>query len=187
MNILDAILDAQGGGAVRQMSQQFGLSDNQTMSALSALVPALAAGVQRNTQQAGGLESLVAALSGGQHQQYMNDLPSLGNAATMADGNGILGHIFGSKDVSRQVATRAAQQTGIDAGILKQMLPLAAALMMGAMARQGAGAGAGAGLGSGLGGDPGSGLMGMLTPLLDSNRDGSMIDDVIGMLGKLGR
>jgi hypothetical protein len=85
------------------------------------------------------------------------------------------------------VATRAAQQTGIDAGILKQMLPLAAALMMGAMARQGAGAGAGAGLGSGLGGDPGSGLMGMLTPLLDSNRDGSMIDDVIGMLGKLGR
>jgi hypothetical protein len=29
--------------------------------------------------------------------------------------------------------------------------------------------------------------MSMLTPMLDSNRDGSIVDDVMGMLGKLGR
>ena len=31
----------------------------------------------------------------------------------MADGNGILGHLFGSKDLSRAVAAQAAQATGI--------------------------------------------------------------------------
>jgi hypothetical protein len=30
--------------------------------------------------------------------------------------------------------------------------------------------------------DPG--VLGMLTPLLDSNKDGSVADDVMGMLGK---
>jgi hypothetical protein len=184
MNILEAILNAQGGGAVRQMGQQFGLSNDQTMSALSALVPALATGFQRNMEGAGGLAGLAAALSGGQHSQYVDDPATLGAAGTRADGDGILGHIFGSKDVSRQVATRAAAQTGIDPGILKQMLPLAAAMMMGIMAKQQFGAGAGAGLQTG---NTGSGLMSMLTPVLDANRDGSMIDDVLGMLGKFGR
>ena len=30
------------------------------------------------------------------------------------------------------------------------------------------------------------GLFGMLAPMLDSNRDGSMVDDVIGMLSRFG-
>jgi hypothetical protein len=51
------------------------------------------------------------------------------------------------------------------------------------MARQGAGAS----LGGTMGASSGGGLMSMLTPMLDQNRDGSMIDDVLGMLGKLGR
>jgi hypothetical protein len=181
MNILDSILAAQNGGAVSQMGQQLGLGQDQTMSVLSALVPALAGGFQRNMQNEGGLDALMGALTGGQHAQYLDDPSSLAGAAS--DGNGILGHIFGSKDVSRQVATRAAAQTGLDPSILKQAMPLVAAMMMGAMARQRS---AGA---ASMAGAPGAGggLMSMLTPMLDSNRDGSIVDDVMGMLGKLGR
>ena len=40
------------------------------------------------------------------------------------------------------MAAQAAAQTGIAPGILKQMRPIVASLMMGALARQGAGAGA---------------------------------------------
>jgi hypothetical protein len=108
-------------------------------------------------------------------------------AEAAGDGNGILGHVFGSKDVSREVAVRAAAQTGLDPGILKQALPLVAALMMGAMARQGGGPGVAAGAATPGGAMPGGGLLSMLTPMLDSNRDGSIVDDVMGMLGKLGR
>jgi hypothetical protein len=180
MDILQAMLDAQSGGAVKQLAQQFGLSDSQTSAALSALAPALATGFQQEMQSPGGLDGLLGALTGGQHSRYTEDPSTLANAA--ADGNGILGHIFGSKDVSRQVAARASQQTGIDPGILKQMLPLAAALMMGVMSNKSRGAAA-----APAGGDLGGGLMSMLTPMLDQNRDGSMIDDVVGMLGKFAR
>jgi hypothetical protein len=182
MNILEAMLAAQGGGTTRQLGQQFGLDESQVSSALSALVPALSAGLQRNMSSPQGLEGLAAALGGGQHQRYVDDVGTLGRADTVADGNGILGHIFGSKDVSRQVASRAAAQTGIGEGVLKNMLPVVAAMMMGTMSKQAANSGgAQASLSSG------GSLIDMLAPMLDSNRDGSMVDDVIGMLGRFTR
>ena len=73
MNILEAMLAAQGGGATQQLGQQFGLNESQVSSAVSALVPALAAGFQRNMATPQGLESLVSALGGGQHQRYVED------------------------------------------------------------------------------------------------------------------
>ena len=63
------------------------------------------------------------------------------------------------------------------------MLPVVAAMMMGAMAKNAGGGAVTAGLGvpaSGIGG----GLLDMLTPMLDRDRDGSVVDDVAGMLGK---
>ena len=41
-------------------------------------------------------------------------------------GNEILGHIFGSKDTSREVATQASQQSGVDSSVLKKLLPIVA-------------------------------------------------------------
>jgi hypothetical protein len=175
MNMLDSLLNAGDGGAVRQLGTQFGLGPDQAQSALSALLPALMAGFQNNAARDGGLDQLAAALAGGSHQQYLDNPTTLGDPATTADGNGILGHILGSKDISRQVAQRAAAQTGIDPGILKQMLPVVAALAMGAMAQQSRSAA----------GPTSGGLASMLTPMLDQNRDGSIADDLLGMAGKL--
>jgi hypothetical protein len=120
----------------------------------------------------------MAALAGGSHQRYFDDPASLTQAATIDDGNGILGHILGSKDVSRQVAAQASARTGIGADVLKQMLPMVATLAMGALAKQSAAPHAGA-VQTGE-----AGVLGMLTPLLDANKDGSVTDDVMGMLGK---
>jgi hypothetical protein len=177
MDILNDIINAQGGAAVQQLGSQLGLGQQQTTSALSALVPALAAGLQRNLQSEGGLGNLTSVLSSGGHQEYIDNPQALGEARAVEDGNGILGHILGSKDVSRDVATQAASQTGISADVLKRMLPLVATMVMGALARR-SGPATSAGLNSG------GGLAGMLGPLLDSNRDGSIVDDVTGMLGK---
>ena len=52
MNILDAIINAKGGAAVDQLGSQFGLGQDQTTAALSALVPALAAGFQKQFSRA---------------------------------------------------------------------------------------------------------------------------------------
>jgi hypothetical protein len=181
MDILDAIVGAQNGGATQQLGQQFGLSESQVSSALSALVPALSAGFQQNMSTPQGLDGLLSALGGGQHQRYVDDAGALAHPDTVSDGNNILGHVFGSKDVSRQVASRAAAQTGIGEGVLKSMLPVVAAMMMGTMSKQVTSAAASPQPGLQPGG---SSLLGMLTPMLDSNRDGSMVDDVICILGR---
>ena len=60
------------------------------------------------------------------------------------------------------------------------MLPIVAAMMMGTMSKQvSRPAGSQAGMPAGA-----ESLIGMLTPMLDSNRDGSIVDDVVGMIGR---
>jgi hypothetical protein len=179
MNILDAIVNAQDGAAVQQLGSQVGLAPDQATAALSARVPALAGGFQRNIQSQGGLESLMTALSSGNHGQYIDNPTSLADPSAVTDGNGILGHLLGSKDASRAVATRAAAQTGLSADVLKRMLPLAATLMMGAFSKQSGSASPT----TAARGASGGGIAAMLTPFLDQNRNGSIIDDVTSMIG----
>ena len=171
--ILDILMSAGGGGAVQQVGQRFGLSEEQTGSALGQLVPVLMAGLQRNASQ-GGMESLLGALGSGNHSQYLDAPELLGQDATTQDGNSILGHIFGSKDVSRAVAVQASEKTGIGADVLKQMLPVVATMVMGGLSKR---TGAASAQGQPAGG-------GLLSSLLDQNRDGSVVDDVAGLLGR---
>ena len=183
MNILETILNASGGSAAREAGAAVGLSESQTSSALGALIPALSAGMSRNASQPGGLESLFGALSGGGHARYVDDPANFGQQDTIADGNNILGHLLGSKDVSRAVASHASAQTGIGADVLKRLLPMAATLMMGALAKQRfAQAAPGPGFQASAARND---LFSMLTPMLDSNHDGSVMDDLLGKVGKM--
>jgi hypothetical protein len=179
MNILDSILNHRDGAAVQQLAQQFGIGNDEAASALSALVPQLASGLQQNLQQPNGLQSLLGALASGQHGQYLNDPTRLGDTSTMAEGAGILGHILGGQDAAHSVATNAAAETGLSPDLLKQMLPLAATLVMGAVAHQASSAGVAQANTSSS-----AGMMGAVASMLDSNHDGSMMDDVVGMMGK---
>lgn len=172
MNLLDLIQNAGGGNAIGRISSQFGLSDAQTQSALGALLPTLGGALQRNAQQSGGLEDLLGALGGAQHSQYLDDPSALASPDAVAAGNGILGQLLGSKDVSRALANQASAQTGIGPDVLKALLPMAATLLMGSLNKQSASAAAAPAEG---------GLLGMLTPMLDQNRDGSAMDDILGM------
>jgi hypothetical protein len=181
MNLLDAILDAQGGGAVKQLAKNFGMGEDQAISAISHLLPALSSGLKRNVSSESGLQGLLSALSGGNHRRYLEDPSVLEREETRQDGNGILGHIFGSKDVSRRVAQNAADKTGLGVSILKKMLPLVAAMAMGSLSKRAAEPE----FRNAMSGGQQSGLLGMLTPFLDADKDGSVADDLLGMFGKL--
>jgi hypothetical protein len=173
-------MNAGGGAAVRQLGSQVGLGEEQTASALSALVPALAAGFQRNIQTPEGAASLMTALLAGNHQRYLENPTALADQAAVSEGNGILGHVLGSKDVSRHVASRAAAQTGLSDDVLKRLLPLAASVVMAALAQQKAGGGAASGTSAAGGG----GIADMLSSLVDRDRDGSIADDLTNMKGR---
>ncbi|MDC0358847.1 DUF937 domain-containing protein [Oligoflexia bacterium] len=178
MNLLQSILEASGGTVVKQIANDFALSDSQTQSAIGQLLPALSRGLQNNMGSPQGLQGLLGALNSGKHQQYVEKQGSFLNKDTISDGNGILGHVLGSKDASRNVAGHAAKSTGIDAGILKKMLPVLATLAMGTLSKQAA---QGQALNNPADSPQASAGMSMLTSFLDADKDGSVVDDVIGL------
>ncbi|WP_165799521.1 DUF937 domain-containing protein [Sphingomonas oleivorans] len=158
MSLLNLLTQSGGASAISQIGARVGLSPEQTQSAMAALLPALAGGLKQQAQR-GELPSAPATSP----DQSASD-------ASVAQGNNILGQIFGSKDVSRSVAADAAAKTGIDVGQLKALLPMLATLAAGTVAAK---AGSSAG-----------GLEGIVA-MLDSDRDGNPLDDIMGMAGKL--
>jgi hypothetical protein len=193
MNLLQSLLNENGGAVVREIARDLQLPEGDARSAIEQLTPALNRGLSRNAKKPGGLEALFGALQSGGHERYAKDPSLLGDSRTVADGNAILGHILGSKDVSRNVAGRAAQQTGLEPSILKKMLPMVAAAAMGQLGQQSAGGGGLLGqlAGSVLGGgtqqgatQESSGMAGVLESFLDSDGDGAVVDDLLSMAQK---
>ncbi|PSJ57530.1 DUF937 domain-containing protein [Kumtagia ephedrae] len=144
---------AQNGQGMDQLARQFGLSQQQAQSAVEALMPAFSQGLKRNTADPYGVAGFMTALASGQHAKYFEDAQNAFSPQGVAEGNGILGHLFGSKDLSRAVAGQAAQATGIGQDVLKQMLPVIASMIMGGLFKQSTGQAAQAG-GFGGGGNP---------------------------------
>lgn len=136
MSLADTIASVGGQAAIEQVAQQFGLDNAKAAQAISMLLPALSQGMQQNASQASGAAALFQALQGGDHARYLSDPSTLVQAATSADGMGILGHILGSKDVSRIVAATVANALGIENEKVKQMLPVVAAMAMAGLAKQ---------------------------------------------------
>jgi hypothetical protein len=169
-----------------ELGRQFGLNEAQTRAAFEQLAPVVAAGIRRNNQSDGGLESLLKALQGGDHGRYAADASALQFDRVAEDGNAILGHVFGSKDVSRGVANQAADLSGVGSAILKKMLPVIAAIIMGQLAKKMGGGGAarppqsgsGGGLGDILGEILGGGRQGQAAPT--PKGQGGGLQDILG-------
>ena len=130
---------AQNTEAMKAMARQFGLSQAQVDQAMEALMPAFSTGLKRNANNPMDVGNFLQALAGGHHAQYFENMQKAFSPSGIEEGNGILSHIFGSKEVSRAVAAQAAAVTGIGESILKQMLPVIASIMMGGLFKQSTG------------------------------------------------
>ena len=169
MNLLQ---QAGGGSSLGKLAGGLGLDDSKTKDLIGALAPALMRGVQKQTENAGGLSALQAALGSGGHQRYLDNPDLMTADEARGDGNNILGHLFGSKDVSRNVAAMAGESTGIDVGLIKKALPMLASLTMGAISKT-----------SDSGKSLDSSLPGLLAGLTGGN-DGLGLDDIMGLAKK---
>ncbi|MES0007517.1 DUF937 domain-containing protein [Mesorhizobium sp. M0062] len=134
--LFDILAQAQNGNGMQALAQQYGLSMQQTQAAVAALLPAFSQGLQRNTADPYGLGAFMTAMASGQHAKYFEDATRAFSPQGVNEGNGILGHLFGSKELSRAVASQAAQATGVSQQILQQMLPAIASMVMGGLFKQ---------------------------------------------------
>lgn len=177
MNLMDILESTAGRSSVNELGKEFGLGQSEAGDLFAAVAPALLRGLQKQTDTDDGARSLKRALETGNHQRYLDDPQLMHTDETRMDGNKILSHIFGSKDVSRNVAAHAAQNTGIDANLIKKALPMLAGLAMGMISKQSS-------AGRELGQAGSAGGLGSLAGLIDDEGDGVGLDDVIGLARK---
>lgn len=184
MNALTEMLTQQlAGGAISQIGRKIGADEGTTRAAIAIAVPLLISALARNSQTPAGAEALNQAVAKDHDGSILDNLGAfLGNPQS-ANGAGILGHVLG--DRRTDVEQGLAQQTGLDTGGAGQLLETVAPLVMGALGKtqqqQGFDAGS---LSNFLGSQQQEAqasapdMMGMLGNLLDSNKDGSVMDDV---------
>ena len=139
MPLYDMMMNAQNGDALQAMARQFGLNQSQMEQAMAALMPAFSTGLKRNASNPMDMSNFLAALASGNHARYFENMQNAFSPQAMQEGNGILGHLFGSKEVSRAVAAQAEAATGIGQEIFKQMLPVLATSIMGGLFKQATG------------------------------------------------
>lgn len=185
-------------GALDSMSRELGIDSASAQAGATALLPAILGGFKKQAQPAtggmGGLMDVLGQLGGG---GLLESLTSNTPTPTQP-GNDVLGQIFGSKDVSRQVADHAAQTSGVEPSILRKMLPMLAMAVAGYMfSNRGGTTGAPAegGILGGLlgkvfggalggGGNAAASAQGGLGSLIDLNGNGNPLDDILGMATK---
>ncbi|NLO69506.1 MAG: DUF937 domain-containing protein [Porphyromonadaceae bacterium] len=196
MNLSDLLNSSIGKSVVKNVAGQFGLNESQAATVVNVGIPVILGGLNRNVQTQAGAESLNNALESKHDGSLLDNLGNLlggGNLEPLLqDGGGILGHVFGN-NVST-IENGVAQKTGISVDkigpIIKMLAPIVMAYLGKEKATNNVKAG---GLGDLLGGLIGGstpqpkrkgGLMGMVTGLLDKNKDGNVIDDILGMISK---
>ena len=139
MDLLEMLQSSGGGDSIGQLANAVGLGSSDASKLVASLAPALMGSVTKGAADDAGLSKLRRALETGGHDRYIDNPESMLADETRVDGNRILGHLFGSKKVSREVARTAEKDTGIDADLIKKALPLLATLAMGAMSKKSSG------------------------------------------------
>jgi hypothetical protein len=135
MNLFDIMQSAQHGQALPNLAQQYGLSLQQTQAAIDALLPAFSMGLQRQTQNPYAFGSLAQMMTASPYARFFEaggyGIPTGAQTA----GNDVLSQLFGSREVSQAIAAQAAATSGVSQAILKQMLPVIAAMLMGGLSK----------------------------------------------------
>jgi hypothetical protein len=190
MSLLNQLTEQLSGPALEALSKQLGADPSQTQSAIAAALPMIvgAMGNQAATEQgAQALQQHVQQNDG----SILDNLTGFLGSTDNGIGPQLIESFFGGN--KNEVHEGITQVSGLNAGQAGSLLENLAPVVMGMMGRQNQ-QGGGLDIGSlvgmfmnsrGMGGNQnaGGGVMGMLNNMLDSDRDGSAIDDVAGMLG----
>ncbi len=189
--LLDLINSPIGKQLISGVAGQTGQPENKTADVLAMAMPLIMGAMKKNTTTPGGAQGLMNALSSKHDGSILDNLGGLFGGgvdqSVMDDGAGILGHVFGSKQP--QVENALSSKAGIDAGSVAQILKIAAPILLGYLGKQTrqqnvSSPDALSGLLGGLmgGTKTANKQQSLIESFLDSDGDGSVIDDLAGMV-----
>ena len=192
--ILDLLNSDLGKTIISGVAGSTGQDQNKTGGLLSMALPVLMKAMERNASTPQGAEGLMGAISGKHNGSILDNLGGLFGGGVddnvKQDGSKILGHILGDKRAG--VEQVLGQKSGMDTGAVADIMKVAAPILMGVLGKQASQNGVSSAgdlsglLGGLLGGASQSGPVTQeqtfLEKMLDSDGDGSVIDDVAGMV-----
>lgn len=184
MNAITQIITQQlGGSAARTIAQRFGISETTANTAIQIAVPLIVAALARNAAQPQEAQNLHQAVANDHDGSIFDNLMGYLQNPQSANGAGILGHVFGSRQPVIQ--NNLAQATGMDqssaAGLLETLAPLVMGSLGQAQQQNGLDA---SGLSNFLNVQQQEAqvtapdAMSVLSSMLDQNKDGSSMDDL---------
>lgn len=193
MNLIELLQGQLSGGLVDQLSQQIGGADReQTATAAQGIITTLVSQLARNASTPEGAQSLNNALERDHDGSILDNLSDVltGNVQpqnqSTVNGLGILNHVLGDRQGG--VANMVSQMSGLESGKTMQLMGLLAPVVMGMLGKaknqNGLDIGGIANLLNGTvnqqqqSGNP---TLNMITRFLDSDGDGSALDDIANM------
>ncbi len=187
--LLDLLNSPMGKQLINGVAGQTGQPESKTADALSLAMPLLLGAMKKNVATPQGAQGLMGALNSKHDGSILNDLGGFFGGgvdqAVINDGAGILGHVFGGKQP--QVENALSEKTGLDADAIANILKIAAPLVMAYLGKETAKSKVSNPnelnnlLGGLLGGQPKQNQSLIMT-LLDADGDGSVLDDIAGMV-----
>ena len=188
---LEALLGLLQGQDLGNLASQVGGNEGEVKNGVMAALPAMLAALGKNAGTEKGAEELNNALENKHDGSILDNLSGYLSDPDLKDGAGILNHLFGNQ--TSNVANAVSQSSGLDTNGSMKMLQMLAPILMGMLGQQKKQNNLDAkGLGnltsmlaSNFGSEAGaSGIMEAVTNLLDANKDGNVMDDIMGMVGK---
>ena len=188
---LEALLRLLQGQDLGNLASQVGGNEGEVKNGVMAALPAMLAALGKNAGTEKGAEELNNALEKKHDGSILDNLSGYLSNPDLKDGAGILNHLFGNQ--TSNVANAVSQSSGLDTNGSMKMLQMLAPILMGMLGQQKKQNNLDAkGLGnltsmlaSNFGSEAGaSGIMEAVTNLLDANKDGNVMDDIMGMVGK---
>lgn len=188
--ILDLLNSDLGKTIITGVSNQTNQPQNKTQDVLTMALPVLMTAMKRNAATPQGAEGLLGAIGSKHDGSILDNLGGLFEGGVdsnvIDDGSKILGHVLGGKQ--QHVENALSKKSGMDVGSVAQILKVAAPLIMGYLGKQAkqqnvsSSNGVESLLGGLLGGNSANQEQNFLESILDADGDGSVIDDVAGMV-----
>ncbi len=188
--ILDLLNSDLGKTIINGVAGQTKQPQSKTQDVLTMALPVLMQAMKRNAATPQGAEGLLNALNNKHDGSLLENLGGLFSggvdASVLEDGSKILGHVLGNKQ--QAVESTLGAKAGLDANSVAQILKVAAPILMGVLGNQAKQqnvsnpSGLEGLLGGLLGGSSAKNEQSFLESILDAEGDGSVIDDVAGMV-----
>ena len=193
-SLLETLQQQLSPDLLRSLGERVGMDEETTQRAVASALPMILAGLNRNAQSPDGAQQLQQVLEQDHDGSILGQMGDFFSRGDTREGQSIVGHIFGESQPA--VEQGVSNILGLGKGSSALLLALLAPVVMGMIGKKQREESLGA---DGLTGmlekntqyahQQAPDLMSSLTRVLDSNNDGSVVDDLLrmgqGVLGGL--